>query len=268
MIRLKSDEEIALIAESSNLVSKTLAEVASFLRPGLTTAAVDEVAWHFIHDHRGVPAFKGYRGFPGSVCISINQEVVHGIPGERTIRDGDIVSVDCGVVMNGYYGDSAFTFAIGNVEEKTMRLLRVTRECLEMGTRAARSGNRIGDISHAVQQCAEANGYSVVRELVGHGLGRLLHEDPEVPNYGRKGKGPLIKDGLVIAIEPMINMGKRAVLQSEDGWTITAADGLPSAHFEYTLAVKGGKSIILSPFTEIDNAVKNNAEMREIAVKS
>ncbi|HLG02254.1 MAG TPA: type I methionyl aminopeptidase [Bacteroidia bacterium] len=256
MVYYKTTEEIELIRQSSLLVGRTLAAVAREINPGVTTAAIDKVAETFINDHGGKPAFKGYRGFPGTLCVSVNAQVVHGIPGKYELREGDIISVDCGVLMNGYYGDSAFTFPVGNVKEEVMRLLRVTKQCLYKGIEKAVAGGRLGDISEAVQQHAEINGYSVVRELVGHGVGKHLHEDPEVPNYGRKGTGQKLAKGLVIAIEPMINMGKKAVRQERDGWTISTADALPSAHFEHTIAVDNDKADILSSFVEIEQELK------------
>lgn len=256
MIYYKTQEEIELIRHSSLLVGKALAEVAKVLRPGVTTAEIDKVAEQFIRDNGGKPAFKGYRGFPATLCVSVNAQVVHGIPGNYVIKDGDVVSVDCGVLHSGYYGDSAFTFPAGQVSAEAMKLLRVTKESLYKGIEKAIAGNRIGDISEAVQSHAEAHGYGVVRELVGHGVGKHLHESPEVPNYGKKGAGPKLSEGLVIAIEPMINMGKRNVRQERDGWTITASDGKPSAHFEHTIAVKEGKADILSSFTEIEEVLK------------
>jgi methionyl aminopeptidase len=256
MIHYKTPEEIALIRQSSLLVGRTLAAVAREIKPGMTTAAIDKVAETFILDHGGKPAFKGYRGFPGTLCVSPNAQVVHGIPGKYELRDGDIVSVDCGVLMNGYYGDSAFTFPVGEVKAETMNLLRITKQSLYKGIEKAVAGGRLGDISEAVQSHAESNGYSVVRELVGHGVGKHLHEEPEVPNYGKKGSGPKLAEGLVIAIEPMINLGKRNVRQERDGWTITTADGMPSAHFEHTIAVRAGKADILSSFEEIEQVLK------------
>ncbi len=256
MIHYKTREEIELIRQSSLLVGRTLAAVAREINPGVATAAIDKVAETFIRDHGGKPAFKGYRGFPGTLCISVNSQVVHGIPGKYELRDGDVVSVDCGVLMNGYYGDSAFTFPVGEVKAEVLRLLRITRESLYKGLEKAVTGGRLGDISEAVQRHAEENGYSVVRELVGHGVGKHLHEEPEVPNYGRKGSGPKLAEGLVIAVEPMINMGKRNVRQERDGWTITTADGLPSAHYEHTVAIGQDKPDILSSFSEIEQVLK------------
>jgi methionyl aminopeptidase len=256
MITLKTKEEIELIRQSSLLVGKTLAAVAREIGEGVSTLALDKIAEDFIRSHNGVPAFKGYRGFPGTLCVSVNSQVVHGIPGKYELKNGDIISVDCGVKMNGYYGDSAFTFPVGEVKEEVLQLLKVTKESLYRGIEKAVAGGRLGDISAAVQEHAEHHGYGVVRELVGHGVGKHLHEEPEVPNYGRKGSGPKLSEGLVIAIEPMINMGTKSVKQEKDGWTITTADGKPSAHFEHTVAVQQGKADILSSFNEIEQVLK------------
>ena len=251
----KTEEEIDLIRESSLLVAKTLAEIAGLIKPGITTQALDEIAEEFIRDNGGMPAFKGYNGFPNTLCVSPNNQVVHGIPNGRALKDGDILSVDCGVVMNGYYGDSAFTYEVGEVNVQIKQLLKVTKESLYKAIEMAVSGNRVGDIGYAVQKHAESFGYGVVRELVGHGVGKNLHESPEVPNYGRKGKGILLKEGLVIAIEPMINMGERGIMQHNDGWTITTLDNKPSAHFEHTIVVRKGKAEILSSFAEIEKKI-------------
>ena len=251
----KTEEEIDLIRESSLLVAKTLAEIAGLIKPGITTQALDEIAEEFIRDNGGMPAFKGYNGFPNTLCVSPNDQVVHGIPNGRVLKDGDILSVDCGVVMNGYYGDSAFTYEVGEVDVQIKQLLKVTKESLYKAIEMAVSGNRVGDIGYAVQKHAESFGYGVVRELVGHGVGKNLHESPEVPNYGRKGKGILLKEGLVIAIEPMINMGERGIMQHNDGWTITTLDNKPSAHFEHTIVVRKGKAEILSSFVEIEKKI-------------
>ena len=251
----KTEEEIDLIRESSLLVAKTLAEIAGLIKPGITTQALDEIAEEFIRDNGGMPAFKGYNGFPNTLCVSPNDQVVHGIPNGRALKDGDILSVDCGVVMNGYYGDSAFTYEVGEVDVQIKQLLKVTKESLYKAIEMAVEGNRVGDIGYAVQKHAESFGYGVVRELVGHGVGKNLHESPEVPNYGRKGKGILLKEGLVIAIEPMINMGERGIMQHNDGWTITTLDNKPSAHFEHTIVVRKGKAEILSSFVEIEKKI-------------
>ena len=258
MIRYKTKEEIELIRISSLLVGKTLAVVASEIKPGVSTVAIDKIAETFILDNGAKPAFKNYRGFPGTLCVSPNAQVVHGMPGKYILQDGDIISVDCGVLMNGFYGDSAYTFPVGNVKPEILKLLRVTKESLYKGLEKAIVGGRIGDISEAVQFHAESNGFSIVRELVGHGVGKNLHEDPEVANYGRKGTGPKLAEGLVIAIEPMVNFGKRTIRQEKDGWTITTADGLPSAHFEHTIAVGMNKPDILSSFDEIEKVLNGN----------
>jgi len=255
MLYLKTDEEVALLRESNMLVSRTLAEIAGLIRPGVTTLYLDSVAETYIRDNGGIPAFKGYGGFPNTLCTSVNDEVVHGIPSDYILKEGDIISVDCGVILNGWYGDSAFTFPVGNIDDETLRLLRYTRESLEEGVKEAVAGKRIGDVSWAVQQKAESGGYSVVRELVGHGLGKRLHEPPEVPNYGRRGAGPKMEKGLVICIEPMINLGKKETMQMRDGWTIRTVDGKPSAHFEYAVAIDKGKADVLTTFEFIDGVL-------------
>lgn len=256
MLYYKTSEEIELVRESSLLVAKTLAEVAKIIKPGITTLAIDKVAEEFIRDNYALPAFKGYNGFPNTLCISVNTQVVHGIPGKYELKEGDIVSVDCGVLKNKYYGDSAYTFAVGEVKESVLQLLKVTRECLYKGIEMAVIGKRVGDIGEAIQSHAEKNGYSVVRELVGHGVGRSLHESPEVPNYGKRGTGQKLQRGIVIAIEPMINLGKKEVKQENDGWTITTTDGFPSAHYEHTVAVGKEKADILSTFKYIEDVLK------------
>ena len=253
----KTKEEIELLRESSLLVGKTLAEVAKVIKPGVTTLSLDKVAYEFINDNKAVPAFLNYSGFPNSLCISVNSQVVHGIPGKYELKDGDVVSVDCGVIKNQFVGDSAYTFAIGEVKPEILKLLKVTKESLYKAIEVAIAGKRLGDIGDAVQAHAEMNGFSVVRELVGHGIGRNLHEAPEVPNYGKKGTGLKLQEGLVIAIEPMINFGKKAIKQHKDGWTITAADDLPSAHFEHTIAVGKDKADILSSFDYIEEVLKS-----------
>ena len=255
MIYYKTEEEIGLIRNSSLLVAKTHAEIAGLIKPGINTLALDKIAEEFIRDNGGVPAFKGYGGFPNTLCMSPNDQVVHGIPNDRVLEDGEILSVDCGVVMNGYFGDSAFTYEVGEVDTETKKLLKVTKESLYKGIEMAISGNRIGDIGYAIQKHAESFGYGVVRELVGHGVGKNLHESPEVPNYGRRGRGAKLHEGLVIAIEPMINMGTRKIMQHNDGWTITTIDNKPSAHFEHTVVVRKGKAEILSSFEEIEKKI-------------
>jgi methionyl aminopeptidase len=255
MLYLKTDEEVGLLRESNMLVSRTLAEVASIIRPGITTLYLDKIAEAFIRDNGALPAFKGYGGFPNTLCTSVNDEVVHGIPSGYVLKEGDILSVDCGVILNGWYGDSAYTFPVGEIKDEIRRLLDYTRASLEEGVKAAVSGNRIGDISDAVQTIAESGGYSVVRELVGHGLGRKLHEQPEVANWGKKGTGPKMEKGLVICIEPMINAGKKETIQMRDGWTIKTADGTPSAHFEYAVAVDKGEADVLTTFKFIEEVL-------------
>jgi methionyl aminopeptidase len=257
MVYYKTDEEIELIRESSLLVGKTLAEVAKAIKPGITSLDLDKIAEEFIRDNGAVPGFKGYNSFPNSLCISVNEQVVHGIPNVKELKEGDIISVDCGVLKNGFYGDSAYTFAVGEIKTELKKLLEVTKECLNKGVEMAVAGKRIGDISAAIQEYAEKNGFSVVRELVGHGLGRNLHEGPEVPNYGKRGRGMKLQQGLVLAIEPMINLGKKEVMQDKDGWTIITADKKPSAHFEHDVAIRNGKADVLSTFEYIEEVLKN-----------
>ena len=264
MVTFKTKEEIELIRESSLLVSKSLAEVAKQIRPGITTKHLDKIAEEFIRDHQALPGFKGYHGFPYSLCISPNEVIVHGFPSNRELRDGEILSVDCGVLKNGYYGDSAYTFAVGEIVAPLRKLLQTTYECLYLAIERAVEGLYVGDISETVQKHAEKSGYSVVRELVGHGLGKQLHEAPEVPNFGQKGKGLRLKEGLVIAIEPMINMGTRHVVQEKDGWTIRTRDRKPSAHFEHTVAVGKNKADVLSSFGFIEQALKSNPNISVI----
>lgn len=263
-IEYRSKEEIELIRISSLLVGQTIAETAKHIRAGITTGELDKIAEDFIHSHDAKPAFKGYNGFIGSLCVSVNAEVVHGIPGKRELKDGDVISVDCGVLKNGYFGDSAYTFAIGEVSEEVQKLMKVTKACLYLGIAKAIAGNRIGDISNNVQRHAETNGFGVVRELVGHGIGKQLHEKPEVPNYGKAGQGLLLKPGIVIAIEPMINMGTKSVRQLKDGWTIVTADNQPSAHYEHTVAIDNVKAEILSSFEAIEKSEKENKNLVQI----
>ena len=257
MIFIKTQEEVELIRKSSLLVAKAHAEVAKMIQPGVTTLQLDKRAEEFIRDNGGTPAFKGYNGFPNTLCVSPNEQVVHGIPNDSPLEDGSILSVDCGVLMNGFYGDSAYTYSIGKIDEETKLLLQITKESLYKGIEQAVEGKRVGDVSYAIQQHAEANGYGVVRELVGHGVGESLHESPEVPNYGKRGNGPKLQDGMVIAIEPMINMGDRKIKQHSDGWTITTLDNKPSAHFEHTIAIRKGKADILSSFEYIEEVLNN-----------
>ena len=255
-INYKSVDEIELIRESSLLVSRTLGEVAKIIGPGVQTITLNKLAETFIRDHGGVPAFLNYNGFPYSLCISLNDQVVHGFPGTYELKDGDIVSVDCGVVLNKFFGDSAYTFPIGEVDDETLTLLRVTKECLNRAVDKAVVGMRVGDIAYAVQDHAEKNGFGVVRELVGHGVGFKLHEKPEVPNYGKRGTGAKLEEGIVIAIEPMINAGKPGVKFWSDGWTVSSIDGKPSAHYEHTVAIKKGAADVLSTFSYIEEVLE------------
>lgn len=252
----KTEDEIELIRESSLLVGKTLAELAQHVRPGQTTLALDKMAYEFIHDHGGIPGFLDYNGFPNSICASVNSAVVHGLPGKTPLQDGDILSLDIGVVKNGFWGDSAYTFGVGKVSKEAQKLMDVTKQCLLLAIEQAVAGKRIGDIGFAVQNWAETHNYGVVRDLVGHGVGKNLHEAPEVPNYGKRGQGMVLHEGLVIAIEPMINMGTKNVKQMKDGWTIQTADGKPSAHFEHTLVIRKDKAEVLSSFEMIEQAEK------------
>ena len=249
MIILKTDEEIELLREANLVVARTLGEVAKWVAPGITTRRLNQIADEYIRSEGCVPGFLGLYGFPGSVCISVNENIVHGIPSSYALEEGDIVSVDCGAVTPaGYNGDSTYTFCVGEVSEEVKQLLHTTKEALYVGIEKAVPGNRIGDIGHAVQDYCEKRGYGVVREFVGHGVGKKLHEAPEVPNYGRKGTGPLIKNGMTIAIEPMINMGSKNIFQEADGWTCRTRDRKPSAHFEHSIAIHHGKPDILSSF--------------------
>ena len=255
MIYLKTDEEIELLRAANQIVARTLAEVAKVIAPGVTTLKLDTIAEEYIRSQGAVPGFKGYGGFPGTLCVSVNENVVHGIPSNYALREGDIVSVDCGAVKDGYNGDSTYTFCVGEVDEEVKRLLRTTKESLYIGIEHAVEGNRIGDIGHAIQEYCEKRGYGVVREMCGHGVGRKLHEDPDVPNYGRRGIGPLIKNGMVIAIEPMINMGSKNIVIERDGWTTRTKDRKPSAHYEHTIAIHHGKPDILSSFQYVEEVL-------------
>jgi len=255
-IYYKSIEETELIRESSLLVSKTLAEVAKVIGPGVTTKQLNDLAETFIRDHGAIPAFLNYNGFPYSLCISPNEQVVHGFPGDYVIKEGDLISVDCGVILHNFFGDSAYTFSIGEVDAEKKKLVDVTQECLKLAIEKAVAGSRIGDVGFAVQAYAEANGFGVVRELVGHGVGVKLHEKPEVPNYGKRGSGIKLEEGMVIAIEPMINAGTAGVKFWSDGWTVTSKDNKPSAHFEHTVAVKKGNADVLSTFSFIEEVLK------------
>ncbi len=269
MIHLKSAEEIELIRQSCLLVCQTLAEVGKVIRPGMSGAEIDRLAETFVRDHGATPAFKGYRGFPATLCVSRNEQVVHGIPtGEQVFQDGDIVSVDCGVLLNGYFGDSAYTFPLGAVDPETMKLCTVTNTSLYLAIEQAEAGNRLGDIGYAVQHYVEGqHKYGVVRELVGHGIGKSLHEEPEVPNYGKRGRGIKLREGLVIAIEPMVNLGRRSVGTEKDGWTVIAKDRKPSAHYEHTVAVRKGGADILSNHALIEEAIRNNENVQYVGVE-
>ncbi|KAA2241580.1 type I methionyl aminopeptidase [Chitinophaga agrisoli] len=262
MIHYKNKEEIELMRKSALLVSATLEAVAKVLKPGMTTLEVDDLVDRFIRDNGAIPSFKDYRGYPKSSCISVNDEVVHGIPNAYVLKDGDIVSVDVGVFLNGYHGDSAYTFALGDVKEEVLKLMGATKAALYKGIEKAVVGNRIGDIAFAIQEYAEKErGYGIVRELVGHGLGKHLHEDPQVPNYGKRGSGPMMKEGLVIAIEPMVNLGSKDVAYMDDGWTVATRDEQPSVHYEHTVAVQKGQADILSSFAGIEAAEKANTAL-------
>lgn len=266
MIRLKTEEEIGLIRESSLLVSRTLSQVAAAIRPGVSPLELDKIAEEYIRDHKAVPAFLNYHGFPNSLCISMNEQVVHGIPTNEPLKEGDVVSVDCGAILDGYFGDSAYTFTVGEVPEEVLNLLKATKQSLYMGIEQAVAGNRVGDIGFAIQQyCEVQHNYGIVRELVGHGLGRNLHEDPEVPNYGKRGRGALLKENTVIAIEPMVNLGRKEVLTLPDGWTIATRDGKVSAHFEHTIVVRKSEAEILTTFDYIEEEIKKNSEIGELA---
>ena len=255
MIYLKTPEEIELLRKSNVLVGKTLAEVAKAIRIGVTTLELDKIAEDFIRSNGALPGFLGYQGFPNTLCVSVNDQVVHGIPSNYALKDGDIVSVDCGTIIDGFYGDSAYTFCVGNVDPKVKKLLDTTKEALYKGIEQARHGNRIGDIGYAIQQHCQAAGFSVVREMVGHGVGRNMHEDPEVPNYGKRGQGLQLREGMVIAIEPMINMGNRGIVFERDGCTIRTIDRKPSAHFEHTIAIQKGEASILSTFEYVEEVL-------------
>lgn len=264
MIFLKTDDEIELLRESNLLVGKTLAEVAKLIKPGVTTKELDRVAEEFIRDHGAIPTFKGFPNhlgepFPASICTSVNDQVVHGIPGDVVLKDGDIVSVDCGTYMNGFCGDSAYTFCVGEVDERTRELLQVTKEALYVGIRQAVQGKRLGDISSAIQEHCESHSFGVVREFVGHGIGKEMHEEPQVPNYGRRGSGILLKKGLCIAIEPMITLGERNIVMENDGWTVRTRDRKNAAHFEHTIAVGATQADILSSFEFIEEVLRNKA---------
>jgi methionyl aminopeptidase len=256
MIYIRTAEEIEILRECNQIVSKTLAEVAKFIRSGITTNELDKIAEEFIRDNNAIPGFLNYQGYPKTLCTSVNNQVVHGIPSAQILNEGDIISIDCGVKKHGYYGDSAYTFAVGKISDEDKRLLEITRQSLLLGIEQAVEGKRTGDIGFAVQDFCEKAGYSVVRELVGHGIGKNLHESPEVPNYGRKGKGSKLSSGMVICIEPMINMGRKEIVQEKDGWTIRTSDRKNSAHFELAVAVQKGEADILSTFQYIEEILE------------
>jgi methionyl aminopeptidase len=262
MIKIKTREEIELMRESALIVSKTLGILASEVKPGVTTLQLDKLAEEFIRDHNAIPGFLGLYDFPNTLCMSPNAQVVHGIPSAKPLEDGDIISIDCGALKNGFYGDHAYTFQVGEVAEETKKLLQVTKESLYEGVREFKAGNRVGDVGFAIQNYCESRGYGVVRELVGHGLGRKMHEDPEMPNYGKRGRGKKFKNGMVVAIEPMINLGTHKTKHLKDGWTILTADGKPSAHFEHDVAIVNGKPELLSTFKYVYDAlgIESNEE--------
>jgi len=260
MIFLKTDEEIELLRISNQIVAKTLAEMAKIIAPGVSTEQLNKVADEFMRDNGAIPGFLGYSGFPKSICTSVNEQVVHGIPSEKVfLEDGDVISVDCGAYINGFHGDSAYTFCVGDVKPEIIHLLRTTKESLYKGIEQAQEGRRLGDLGNAIQSYCEERGYSVVREMIGHGVGRNLHEAPEVPNYGRKGNGMMLKSGMTIAIEPMINFGARNLVFEKDGWTTRTIDRKVSAHFEHSIAIRRGKADILSSFEYIEKILGNKA---------
>ena len=262
MIIFKTDEEVELMKISALLVSATLTEIAKVIKPGMTTLDIDQLAAQFIADNQSVPSFLNFHGYPHNICTSVNDVVVHGMPNKIPLRDGDIISVDVGVFKNGFHGDHAYTFILGEAKPEVIKLVKVTKESLYEGIKHAVVGKRIGDLCNAIQVHAEKEGYGVVRELVGHGLGRSMHEDPQVPNYGKKGTGMLLRENLVLAIEPMINMGTKDVFTEADGWTIKTDDGKPSVHFEHDVCVKKGKALILSDYTPIEAAEQNNINLK------
>lgn len=255
MIIYKTADEIEVMREAAQIVSRTLGILAAEIQPGITPLKLDAIAEEYIRSQNAVPGFLGLYDFPNTLCMSVNEAVVHGIPTDKPLEDGDIISVDCGSIFEGFYGDHAYTFEVGEVKPEIKKLLQVTKECLDLGIAEVKTGNRIGDIGYAIQQHAEKHGYGVVRDLVGHGLGRTMHEDPQVPNFGRRGRGKKIQNGLTIAIEPMINMGTERVDQLSDHWTIVTGDRLPSAHFEHDVAVVDGKADILSTFKYVEEAL-------------
>ncbi len=264
MIRIKTYEEIEQMKPAALLVGKTLAEVSKHIEPGVSTKTLDSIAEDFIRSYNAEPTFKGYGGFPASLCISINENVVHGIPSQRTIKEGDVVSIDCGCTLNGWVGDSAYTFAVKGIKDEDMQLLRVTRQSLYNGIEACQLGHRLGDIGYAIQSYCESFGYGVVRDLCGHGVGHVMHEDPQVLNYGRKGTGAKLREGMTIAIEPMITLGNKEVVFHNDGWTCTTVDNSTAAHFEHDVAITKDGPVILSSFEEIESAIKLNSNLEII----
>ncbi|MBB1644557.1 type I methionyl aminopeptidase [Sphingobacterium sp. UME9] len=257
----KTEEEVALLKESAMLVSKTLASIAKIIRAGISTLDLDTHANTFLRDHGAVPSFYKYGGFPFNVCASVNEAVVHGFPNKTPLKEGDIVSIDVGAYMNGYHGDQAYTFILGEVSDEILKLVRITKESLSKGIEQAVHGNRVGDISYAIQSHVTPHGYGIVRELVGHGLGKNLHEEPNIPNYGAKGRGKMLRENLVIAIEPMINLGTASIITEDDGWTILTADGKPSVHFEHDVCVKKGEALLLTDFGIIEQEEKANSNL-------
>lgn len=259
MINYKTESDIEAMRLSGDLLGRTHAEVAKHIEPGVTTLALDKIAQEFIADNKAVPSFLNYKGsYPGALCVSRNEDVVHGLPNKKELKEGDILSVDCGIFLNGFHADSAYTYPVGEVDPETLRLLEVTKKCLAAGVEQMKVGNRVGDIGFAVQKIAEAEGFSVIRELVGHGIGKNLHEKPDVPNYGKRGSGPRIRNGLVLAIEPMINFGGKAIVQESDNWTIRTKDRKPSAHYEHTVAVINNETHVLTTFKYIEEVLQLN----------
>jgi methionyl aminopeptidase len=268
MMIYKTNEQIELMRQSALLVSKTLTEIAKMLRPGITTLSIDKAIGEFVRDHHAVPSFLNYKGYPYNSCLSVNDVVVHGFPGKNELKEGDIISIDVGVILNEWHGDHAYTFAIGDPGTEVMKLIQVTKQSLYKGIEKAVAGNRVGDIAFAIQEHTERkHGYGVVRELVGHGLGKSMHEDPQVPNYGKRGTGAKLKEGLVLAIEPMINLGKKDVFTEPDGWTVRTKDGKPSVHFEHDVCIRKDKADILSDYSIIERAEAANPNLFTYAVK-
>lgn len=261
MIKLYTRGEIEKIRKSAQIVSKTLGLIAGMIEPGVSTLKLDSIAEEYIRDKGGIPSFKGFEGFPNTLCTSRNEEVVHGIPSEKPLENGDVISVDCGVMLDGFHGDHAYTFVVGEVNFQVLKLLRITKESLDLGIAQMKSSNKMGDIGSTIQQHAEKNGYGVVRELVGHGLGKELHEEPQVPNYGFKGKGMRLKEGMVLAIEPMINLGTHQIIQLDDGWTVVTRDKKPSAHYEHNIAIVNGSPDVLSTFQFVEEALRKKGSV-------